>query len=126
MGRYTCQAAIAALHAEAPSAQDTDWTKIVGLYEVLLEIDPSPVVALNRAVAIAMRDGPAAGLAIVEAILARGDLSQYRFAHAARADMYRRLGRNDEARSAYDQALALTQQSAERRFLTDRIAELIL
>jgi RNA polymerase sigma-70 factor (ECF subfamily) len=126
MGRYTCQAAIAALHAEARSAQETNWTGIVEVYDALLEIDPSPVVALNRAVAIAMRDGPAAGLAIVEAILARGDLSEYRFAHAARADMYRRLGRASEAQSSYDHALALTQQGAERRFLAARIADLEL
>jgi RNA polymerase sigma-70 factor, ECF subfamily len=124
MGRYTCQAAIAALHAEALSAQETNWARIVEMYDALLETDPSPVVALNRAVAIAMRDGPAAGLAIVEAILARGDLSEYRFAHAARADMYRRLGRANEARSSYDRALALTQQGAERRFLAARITEL--
>jgi RNA polymerase sigma-70 factor (ECF subfamily) len=126
VGRYTCQAAIAALHAEARSAGETNWARIVEIYDALLEIDRSPIVALNRAVAIAMRDGPAAGLAIVEAILARGELSQYRFAHAARADMYRRLGLANEARSAYDRALALTQQDAERRFLTGRIAELEL
>jgi RNA polymerase sigma-70 factor (ECF subfamily) len=126
MGRYTCQAAIAALHAEARSAQETNWTGIVEVYDALLEIDPSPVVALNRAVAIAMLDGPAAGLAILEAILARGDLSEYRFAHAARADMYRRLGRASEAQSSYDHALALTQQGAERRFLAARIADLEL
>jgi RNA polymerase sigma-70 factor (ECF subfamily) len=124
MGRYTCEAAIAALHAESRSPQETDWLRIVHLYDVLLRIEPSPIVALNRAVAVAMCDGPAAGLAIVESILARGDLVEYRFAHAARADMYRRLGRVNEARAAYDRALGLTQQDAERRFLAARIAEL--
>jgi RNA polymerase sigma-70 factor (ECF subfamily) len=124
VGRYTCEAAIAALHAETRSPQETDWASIVRLYDVLLEIDASPVVGLNRAVAIAMRDGPAAGLAIIEGILDRGELRNYRFAHAARADMYRRLGKVNEARLAYGHALDLTQQAAERRFLAARIAEL--
>ena len=123
-GPYTLQAAIAAVHAEASDAAETDWEQIVGLYDVLQRISPSPVVELNRAVAIAMRDGPAAGLARVEAILARGELEHYHLAHAARADLYRRLGRDNEARAAYEQALALTRQDAERRFLERRLAEL--
>lgn len=123
-GPYTLQAAIAAVHAEASDAAETDWEQIVGLYDVLQRISPSPVVELNRAVAIAMRDGPAAGLARVEAILARGELEHYHLAHAARADLYRRLGRGNEARAAYEQALALTRQDAERRFLERRLAEL--
>lgn len=123
-GPYTIQAAIAALHAEAPSFDQTDWTEIAALYDVLLRLDPSPVVELNRAVAIAMRDDPAAGLALVDAILERGDLREYRLAHAARADLCRRLGRHAEAREAYERALALTKQAAERRFLERRLAEL--
>jgi len=123
-GPYTIQAAIAALHAEAPTFDDTDWTEIAALYDVLLRVDPSPVVELNRAVAIAMRDGPEAGLASVDAILARGELSDYRLAHAARADLCRRLGRTAEARAAYERALALTKQAPERRFLERRLAEL--
>lgn len=123
-GPYTLQAAIAAVHAEAPAAEDTDWGQIVGLYEVLLRIEPSPVVELNRAAAVAMRDGPAAGLALVDAILARGDLGQYYLAHSARADLCRRLGRTDEARSAYRRALELTRQEPERRFLERRLREL--
>src|SRR5688572_19147470 len=123
-GPYGIQAAIAALHAAAPTADDTDWPQIVALYDVLLRMEPSPVVELNRAVAVAMRDGPAAGLAIVDALLARGDLADYRFAHAARADLCRRMGRAAEARSAYRRALDLTQQSSERRFLERRLAEL--
>lgn len=123
-GPYTLQAAIAAVHAEAPDAVATDWAQIVGLYDVLLRIEASPVVELNRAVAVAMRDGPAAGLALIEAILARGELSDYRLAHAARADLYRRLGQAAEARAAYERALALTRQAPERRFLERRLAEL--
>jgi len=123
-GPYTLQAAIAAVHAEAPAAVDTDWGQIVGLYEVLLRIEPSPVVELNRAAAVAMRDGPAAGLALVDAILARGDLGQYYLAHSARADLCRRLGQTDEARAAYRRALALTRQEPERRFLERRLREL--
>ncbi len=123
-GPYTLQAAIAAVHAQAPSAAATDWEQIVGLYDVLLRLEPSPIVELNRAVAVAMRDGPAAGLALVDALLERGELTDYRLAHAARADLCRRLGRKPEARSAYERALALTRQEAERRFLQRRLAEL--
>jgi RNA polymerase sigma-70 factor (ECF subfamily) len=123
-GPYTLQAAIAAVHAEAADAAATDWDQIVGLYDVLARVEPSPVVELNRAVAVAMRDGPAAGLALVDAILARGDLSDYRLAHAARADLCRRLGRHAEARASYERALALTRQVPERRFLERRLAAL--
>jgi RNA polymerase sigma-70 factor, ECF subfamily len=123
-GAYALQAAISATHAQAASATDTDWTEIVGLYDLLLTIEPSPVVALNRAVAVAMRDGPAAGLAIVDALLARGELSEYRLAHAARADLCRRLNRADEARAAYAPALQLTHSAPERRFLERRLAAL--
>jgi RNA polymerase sigma-70 factor (ECF subfamily) len=124
VGPYTIQAAIAAVHVTASEAAGTNWAEIVGLYDVLARIEPSPVVELNRAVAVAMRDGPAAGLALVEAILARGDLADYRLAHAARADLCRRLGRTAEARSSYERALALTQLGPERRFLERRLAEL--
>ena len=123
-GPYTVQAAIAAVHAEAPSAPATDWAQIVRLYDVLMRAEPSPVVELNRAVALAMRDGPAAGLNLVEAILARGDLENYHLAHAARADLCRRLGRVVEARTSYERALALTRQEPERRFLERRLREL--
>ena len=123
-GPYLIQAAIAAVHAEAPSAEQTDWREIVGLYDVLLSIDPSPVVALNRAVAVAMRDGAAAGLALVDGILERGELRDYHLAHAARADFCRRLHRTAEARRSYERALELTTQPAERRFLARRLAEL--
>jgi RNA polymerase sigma-70 factor (ECF subfamily) len=123
-GPYALQAAIAAVHAEASSPEATDWAEIVGLYDVLLRIEPSPVVELNRAVAVAMRDGPEAGLAIVEAILARGDLADYHLAHAARADFCRRLGRKTDAQTAYRRALTLARQEPERRFLQRRIAEL--
>ncbi|MGA8875054.1 MAG: DUF6596 domain-containing protein, partial [Candidatus Korobacteraceae bacterium] len=123
-GSYTVQAAIAAVHAEAESAAATDWPQVVALYDQLLRIQPSPVVALNRAVAIAMRDGPEAGLAQIDAILQQGELANYYLAHSARADMYRRLGRPAEARSAYEKALALTQQEPERHFLQDRIRQL--
>jgi RNA polymerase sigma-70 factor (ECF subfamily) len=123
-GPYTLQAAVAAVHAEAPAAAATDWAQIVGLYDVLLRIDPSPIIELNRAVAVAMRDGPRAGLVLVDAILARGELTEYRLAHAARADLCRRLGRSDEARESYKKALALTRQGPERRFLERRLAEL--
>jgi RNA polymerase sigma-70 factor (ECF subfamily) len=125
-GPYTIQAAIAAVHAEAPSGAATDWNEIVGLYDVLMRAGASPVVELNRAVAVAMRDGPAAGLPIVDAILARGDLQDYRLAHAARADLCRRLGRAADARAAYQRALALTKQEPERRFLERRLAELAM
>jgi len=123
-GPYTLQAAIAAVHAQAPTADATDWAQIVGLYDVLLQAAPSPVVELNRAVAVAMRDGPTAGLAQVDAILARGDLGDYHLAHAARADLCRRLGRTADARAAYERALALAKQEPERRFLARRLAEL--
>jgi RNA polymerase sigma-70 factor (ECF subfamily) len=123
-GPYALQAAIAAVHAEAPTAAATDWTQIVGLYDLLLQRYPSPVVELNRAVALAMRDGMAAGLAAIDAILARGELADYHLAHAARADLCRRLGRNDEARAAYQRALALTRQGPEQRFLERRLAAL--
>ena len=124
IGSYTIQAAISALHAEAPDAASTDWAEIVGLYNVLNHLQPSPIVALNRAVAVAMQDGPEAGLAIVDAILANGDLLNYRLAHAARADMCRRLGRNAEASTSYQRALELTQLEPERRFFERRLNEL--
>jgi RNA polymerase sigma-70 factor (ECF subfamily) len=123
-GPYTIQAAIAAVHAEAPNAAATDWAEIVGLYDVLSRDDASPVIELNRAVAVAMRDGAAAGLVLIEAILDRGDLSDYRLAHAARAELCRRLGRTTDARASYARALALTRQEPERRFLERRLAEL--
>ena len=123
-GPYGLQAAIAAVHAEAPSVGATDWAQIVGLYDVLARVEPSPVVALNRAVAVAMRDGPAAGLALVDAILAGGDLADYHLAHSARAELCRRLGRTAEARTAYERALALARQEPERRFLERRLDDL--
>jgi RNA polymerase sigma-70 factor (ECF subfamily) len=123
-GPYAVQAAISAVHAEALTAEATDWPQIVGLYDVLLRMTPSPVIELNRAVAVAMRDGYETGLAVIDAIFRRGDLRDYRFAHAARADLCRRLGRVDEARASYDRALALTRQAPERRFLERRLAEL--
>ena len=123
-GPYTLQAAIAAVHAEAADAQCTDWAQIAGLYDVLLRAEPSPVVALNRAVAIAMRDGPAAGLPLIDDILARGELGDYHLAHAARADLCRRLGRTSEARDSYGRALALARQAPERQFLQRRLAAL--
>ena len=123
-GPYTLQAAIAAVHAEAPDAAATDWAQIVGLYDVLARADPSSVVELNRAAAVAMRDGPAAGLALIDAILARGDLGDYHLAHSARADLCRRLGRTAEARASYQRALGLTRLEPERRFLQRRLGEL--
>ena len=123
-GPYTLQAAIAAVHAEAARAADTDWAQIVGLYDVLLRVEPSPVVELNRAAAVAMRDGPEAGLALIDAILVRGDLEEYHLAHSARAELCRRLGRVEEARASYHRALELTRQEPERRFLERRVAEL--
>src|ERR1700752_2790307 len=123
-GSYTLQAAIAAVHAEAESVAATDWGQIVALYNQLLRIQPSPVVELNRAVAIAMRDGPEAGLAHIDAVLEHGELANYYLAHSARADMCRRLGRTAEARSSYEKALALTQQEPERQFLQERIRQL--
>ncbi len=121
---YTLQAAIAAVHATAATAAATNWPQIVALYDALYSINPSPVVELNRAVALAMRDGPQAGLAIIDELLQRGDLADYHLAHAARADLNRRLGNRSIARSAYEQALALTQQEPERRFLRSRLADL--
>jgi RNA polymerase sigma-70 factor, ECF subfamily len=124
VGFYTIQAAIAATHALAPTVANTDWGQIVGLYDMLAQITPSPVVALNRAVAVAMRDGPLAGLALIDAILAHGELASYYLAHAAQADLLRRLGRTVDARTAYQRALALTQQETERRFLHKRLQDL--
>ena len=123
-GPYTLQAAIAALNAQAPSLVETDWPQIAGLYQVLMYIQPSPVVQLNHAVAIAMRDGPEAGLILIDALLQGADLVHYHLAHAAKADLHRRLRQIDEARDAYARALALTQQVAEQRFLRRRLAEL--
>jgi RNA polymerase sigma-70 factor (ECF subfamily) len=123
-GPYTLQAAIAAVHAEATSVAATDWGKIVVLYDLLAQAVGSPVVELNRAVAVAMRDGPEVGLALIDALLARGELAEYHLAHAARADLLRRLGRTADARAAYRRALSLTQQEPERRFLERRLAEL--
>jgi RNA polymerase sigma-70 factor, ECF subfamily len=120
-GPYSLQAAIAALHAEAPSFDTTDWEQIVGLYDVLARTDPSPVVELNRSVAVAMRDGPAAGLLLVEEILDRGELSEYHLAHSVRADLCRRLGMKEQAAASYARALSLTQQEPERRFLMQRL-----
>jgi RNA polymerase sigma-70 factor (ECF subfamily) len=122
-GPYTLQAAIAAVHAEAPDAASTDWPQIVGLYDVLVRADPTPVVELNRAAAVAMRDGPAAGLHLIDAILARGDLSDYHLAHSARADLCRRLGKSADARAAYERALSLARLEPERRFLQRRLSE---
>jgi RNA polymerase sigma-70 factor (ECF subfamily) len=123
-GPYTLQAAIAAVHCEAPNAEATDWPQIVALYDVLHRANPSPVVELNRAVAVAMRDGPADGLALIDGILDRGDLQDYHLAHAARADLLRRLGRTQEARRAYQRTLKLVSQEPERRFIERRLAEL--
>jgi RNA polymerase sigma-70 factor, ECF subfamily len=123
-GPYTLQATIAAVHAEASSAAETDWAQIVALYDLLLRVEPSPIVELNRAVAVAMRDGPVKGLELVGALLAGGSLANYHLAHAAQADFFRRLGKNVEARAAYLRALALTTQEPERRFLDRRLAEL--
>jgi RNA polymerase sigma-70 factor (ECF subfamily) len=125
-GPYALQAAIAAVHAEAPTAADTDWAQIVALYDLLLQANPSPVIELNRAVAVAMRDGPEAGLASIDAILARGDLADYHLAHSARADFCRRLGKNEDARVSYRRALDLARQEPERRFLQRRLAALPL
>ena len=124
IGPYTLQAAIAAVHAEAPDTAATDWAQIVGLYDLLLRLEPSPVVELNRAVAVAMRDGPTAGLALIDEIMAHADLGDYHLAHSARAEMCRRLGRTAEARASYERAIALTQQEPERRFLQRRLADL--
>jgi RNA polymerase sigma-70 factor (ECF subfamily) len=123
-GPYTIQAAIAGVHAKAPNAAATDWAQIVELYDVLARAEPSPVVELNRAVAVAMHDGPLVGLMLIDAILARGDLADYHLAHSARADLCRRLGRTAEARASYERALALARQEPERRFLEGRLGEL--
>lgn len=124
IGPYSIQAAIAAVHAAAAEAAKTDWAQIVGLYDVLTRIEPSPIVELNRAVAVAMRDGPLAGLVLIEGLFNRGELTGYHLAHAARADMCRRLGRHAEARTFYKSALALTKQEPERRFLEQRLSSL--
>jgi RNA polymerase sigma-70 factor (ECF subfamily) len=123
-GPYALQAAIAAVHAGAASAEATDWAEIVGLYDVLVRLQPTPVVALNRAVAVAMRDGPAAGLPLIETLLADGQLQDYHLAHAARADICRRLGRHADARASYERALALARQEPERAFLAARLRDL--
>jgi len=123
-GPYTLQAAIAAVHAEATTAAATDWRQIIGIYDVLLRLEASPVIELNRAAAIAMHDGPETGLALIDAILARGELADYHLAHSARADLCRRLGRTEEAIAAYQRALSLTTQAPERRFIERRLAEL--
>jgi RNA polymerase sigma-70 factor (ECF subfamily) len=123
-GPYTLQAAIAGVHAQAPDAATTDWEEIVGLYDVLLRTDPSPVIELNRAVAVAMRDGPLAGLALIDAILRRGDLTDYHLAHAAHADLCRRLGKTTDARLSYERAISLAKQELQRRFLARRLVEL--
>ena len=124
IGPYTLQAAIAAVHAQAPHADATDWSQIVILYDVLFQAEPSPIIELNRAAAVAMRDGASAGLVLIDAILARGDLANYHLAHAARADLCRRSGRTAEARASYERALSLTQQEPERRSLERRMGEL--
>jgi RNA polymerase sigma-70 factor (ECF subfamily) len=124
LGSYALQAAIAAVHAEAPTPADTDWSQIAELYGVLARIEPSPVIELNLAVAVAMRDGPAAGLALIDAILARGDLCDYHLAHSARGELCRRLGRTADARVSFVRAIELTQQETERRFLETRLREL--
>lgn len=123
-GPYTLRAAIAAVHAEARDARSTDWRQIVALYDVLLRTDPSPVIELNRAAAVAMSDGPEAGLALIDTILVRGDLTDYHLAHAARGDLCRRLGRIEEAMRSYASALELATQEPERRFLARRLEEL--
>jgi RNA polymerase sigma-70 factor (ECF subfamily) len=125
IGPYTLQAAIAAVHAEAPSAAETDWAQIVALYDLLVRAEPSAIIELNRTVAVAMRDGPAKGLELVDALLERGELAQYHLAHATRADFCRRLGKKTDARASYQRALALAKQEPERRFLGKRLAELL-
>jgi RNA polymerase sigma-70 factor (ECF subfamily) len=124
IGPYTLQATIAAVHAEAPNTEQTDWAQIVALYDLLLRIEPSPIIELNRAVAVAMRDGPAKGLELVDALLEGGDLAHYHLAHAARADLCRRLGRKTDARTSYERALSLAKQEPEQRFLEKRLTEL--
>jgi RNA polymerase sigma-70 factor (ECF subfamily) len=125
VGTYTIQAAISAVHATAPRPADTDWTRIVELYDILITAEPSPIAELNRAVAIAMRDGAGEGLRLIDGLLERGELDDYRLAHAARADLCRRLGRPDDARQSYERALALTTQEPERRFLERRLRETV-
>jgi RNA polymerase sigma-70 factor (ECF subfamily) len=122
-GPYALQAAIAALHCQAPRAEDTDWRQIVGLYDLLSRVQPSPVVSLNRAVAVAMADGPAAGLELMEDLAARNDLESYHLLHAARADLLRRLGSHEEAAASYRRALQLVTNASERRFLEKRLRE---
>jgi RNA polymerase sigma-70 factor (ECF subfamily) len=124
VGPYTLQAAIAATHATAADAAATDWPRIVAVYDPLLRADPSPIVALNRAVALAMRDGPLAGLALIDALMADGALADFHLAHGARADLLRRLGKMSEARVAYERAVSLAKQDAERRFYARRLAEI--
>lgn len=124
IGPYTLQAAIAAVHAEASSSGETDWAQIIALYDLLLRVEPSPIVQLNRAVAVAMRDGPAKGLELVDTLLECGALAQYHLAHATRADFCRRLGWNADAQASYQRALALVKQEPERRFLKNRLTEL--
>jgi RNA polymerase sigma-70 factor, ECF subfamily len=123
-GAYTLQAAIAAVHAEAPSPRETDWSEIVGLYDALLRLEPSPIIQLNRAVGVAMRDGPEAGLVLIDPLLDQGGLGHYRLAHAAKADLLRRLGRLPEAKASYETALALTQQEPEQRYVKRRLEEI--
>jgi RNA polymerase sigma-70 factor (ECF subfamily) len=123
-GPYTLQAAIAAIHAEAQTAAETDWAEIVGLYDVLLRADPSPVIELNRAAAVGMRDGPEAGITLIDAILARGELDEYPLAHSARAELCRRSGRIAEAVESYQRALSLSRQEPQRRFIDRRLKEL--
>ena len=123
-GAYSLQAAISAVHAEAPTSADTDWAQIVGLYDALFRLEPSSIVALNRAVAVAMHDSPATGLALVNQLLEEESLQKYHLAYAAQADLYRRLARYQEAKCAYEHAFALTKQGAEQRFLQKRIAEM--
>jgi RNA polymerase sigma-70 factor, ECF subfamily len=124
IGSYSLQAAIAAVHAEARDARSTDWSQIVGLYDVLLQVEPSPVIALNRAAAVSMRDGPEAGLKLIDAITARGELDNYYLTHAARADLYKRLGRISDAVGEYRRTLELVTQEPERRFVIRRLKEL--
>jgi RNA polymerase sigma-70 factor (ECF subfamily) len=124
IGPYAIQAAIAAIHTQAPTAEATDWNRIVSFYDLLAQAESSPIIELNRAVAVAMRDGPAAGLVLVDAIFARGELDNYHLAHSARADFCRRLGRIGDARASYERALRLTKQEPERRFLQQRLSEL--
>jgi RNA polymerase sigma-70 factor (ECF subfamily) len=122
-GPYTLQAAIAAIHAEAVTAVETDWSEIVGLYDVLLRADPSPVIELNRAAAVAMRDGPESGIELIDSILARGELTEYPLTHSARAELCRKAGRTAEAVESYQRALSLSRQEPQRRFLERRLAE---